>query len=198
MQALNWLFQNFGVFFAAVFLLYIFLAIRNLVQLYDCLRHSSNGTNEQAGRAIVFLQPLFERLRQARKKRSCSFEPVIDAIWADFDSRISSCHTTLNGYVSTLVLIGFAGTICGSIGAFREMFKGLADGQAATEAFLASWNSGLSTALYTSLGSATIGAVIITLICSRWMQQRIKQLEAQVALAIADILEEEQHESSAA
>lgn len=190
MQALNWLFQNFGVFFAAVFLLYIFLAIRGLVQLYAHLR--------QAGHSPTFLQPLFERLRQACLRRTNSVDTVIDAIWADFDSRISSCHTTLNGYVSTLVLIGFAGTICGSIGAFREMFKGLAEGQAATQAFLASWNSGLSTALYTSLGSATIGAVIISLICSRWVQQRIKQLEAQVALSIADILEEETHESPTA
>ncbi|MEA3465667.1 MAG: MotA/TolQ/ExbB proton channel family protein [Thermodesulfobacteriota bacterium] len=195
MEALSWIFKNFGFFFAAVFLLYIFLAIRNLVQLYDYLRHVDTV---QRGSALGFLQPLFDRLRQARLSRSRSFESVIDAIWADFDSRISSCHTTLNGYVSTLVLIGFAGTICGSIGAFREMFKGLADGRAATEAFLASWNSGLSTALYTSLGSATVGAVIITLICSRWMQQRIKQMESHVALAIADILEEETHESPSA
>lgn len=190
MEALSWLFKNFGFFFAAVFLLYLFLVIRNLVHLYDYLRHVGDGKRQSPS----FLQPLFQRLRQAKQHNSSSFDPVIDAIWADFDGRISSCSTTLNGYVSALVLVGFAGTICGSIGAFREMFKGLADGRAATEAFLASWNSGLSTALYTSLGSATIGAVIITLICSRWMQQRIKQLESQVALAIADILEEDTHE----
>lgn len=192
MEALSWLFKNFGFFFAAVFLLYIFLAIRSLVQLYDSLRHVTATTVD--GQALGFLTPLFQRLRQAHQHSAPSLDPVIDAIWADFDSRISSCQTTLNGYVSSLVLVGFAGTIVGSIGAFREMFKGLAAGRAATEAFLASWNNGLSTALYTSLGSASIGAVIITLICSRWMQQRIKRLESQVALTIADILEET-HES---
>lgn len=196
MEALSWLFKNFGFFFAAVFLLYIFLVIRSLVQLYDSLRHVTENTVE--GQALGFLQPLFQRLRQAHQRSTRSLDPVIDAIWADFDSRISSCQTTLNGYVSSLVLVGFAGTIVGSIGAFREMFKGLADGRAATEAFLASWNNGLSTALYTSLGSASIGAVIITLICSRWMQQRIKRLESRVSLTIADILEEETHESQAA
>jgi len=196
MEALSWLYQNFGLFFAAVFLLYIFLAIRNLVQLYDNLRHVTETAPNH--KSITFLQPLFNRLRQARYHGPISLDSVIDAIWADFDSRITSCHTTLNGYVSSLVLVGFAGTIVGSIGAFREMFRGLASGRAATEAFLASWNNGLSTALYTSLGSATIGAIIITIICSRWMQQRIKRLESQIALTIADILEEEDHESQAA
>jgi hypothetical protein len=195
MQVLLWLIDNFGWFFGPVFLLYMFLIIRRLVHLYDLLRHISPG-KQDSDEALVFLMPLFTRLNRTGQRCSAAIDPLIDAIWAELEGRITIHFAALQGYVNTLVLIGFAGTICGAIGAFNEMFKGLAGGQAATTAFIASWNNGLATALYTSLGAAAIGSVVITLVGSRWLMQRAKRLETIVALKIADTLEEASHEPS--
>jgi len=189
MEALLWLLDNFGLFFGGLFLGYIFLVIRRLVHLYDILRYLRAGSSE-AGQALGFLDPLFTRLRQATARRVASIDPVVDAIWAEVDGRVAVHFSALQGYVNTLVLVGFAGTICGAIGAFNEMFNGLAEGQAATEVFVASWNNGLATALYTSLGAAAIGALVITLVGSRWLMVRAKRLETLVGLRIADIIEE--------
>lgn len=195
MNAILWLIDNFGWFFGPVFLFYIFLVIRRLVHLYDLLRHLAPGSQKSA-EALVFLAPLFERLKRSSQQCTHAIDPLIDAIWSEVEGRVSIHFAALQGYVNTLVLIGFAGTICGAIGAFNEMFKGLAGGQAATTAFIASWNNGLATALYTSLGAAAIGSVVITLIGSRWLMQRAKCLETLVALSIADTLEEASHEPS--
>ncbi len=195
MQALLWLINNFGWFFGPVFLLYIFLVIRRLVHLYDLLRHLAPNS-QQSAEALVFLAPMFERLKRSSQRCTAAIDPVIDAIWSEVEGRVSIHFSALQGYVNTLVLIGFAGTIFGAIGAFNEMFQGLAGGQEATTVFVASWNNGLATALYTSLGAAAIGSVVITLIGSRWLMQRAKRLETLVALTIADTLEEESHEPS--
>ena len=189
MQAFFWLLDNFGWFFGPVFLLYLFLIIRRLVQLYDLLRHL-RPAGAQPEEATAFLAPLLERLARCRRHAGAS-EAVIDAIWAEVDCRVGVHFAALQGYAHTLVLIGFAGTICGAIGAFNQMFQGLAGGQAATTVFVASWNNGLATALYTSLGAAGIGAVVITLTGSRWLMQRTRRFESLVALTIAATLEEE-------
>lgn len=194
MDALTWLLENFGWFFGPVFLLYIFLVLRRLVHLYDALRFLKRDSPDVTT-SIGFLDPLFQRLRRSSHKPAVT-DSLIDAIWAEVDSRIGIHFTALQGYVNTLVLVGFAGTICGAIGAFNEMFQGLAGGQAATTVFVDSWNNGLATALYTSLGAAGIGAVVMTLVGSRWLMQRAKYLEQVVALKIAEILEEESHETS--
>lgn len=195
MNVLLWLIDNFGWFFGPVFLLYIFLVIRRLVHLYDVLRHLAPNRQDSSG-ALLFLKPLLERLSRAGKQQSAAVDPVIDAIWAAVEGRVTIHFAALQGYVNTLVLIGFAGTICGAIGAFNEMFQGLAGGQEAVTVFVASWNSGLATALYTSLGAAAIGSVVMTLAGSRWLMQRAKRLETLVALTIADTLEEVPHEPS--
>jgi hypothetical protein len=201
MQALLWLIDNFGWFFGPVFLFYIFLVIRRLVYLYDLLRHLAPVSQNKA-EALLFLAPLFERLKRSSQRCTAAIDPVIDAIWIEVEGRVSIHFSALQGYVNTLVLVGFAGTIFGAIGAFNEMFQGLAGGQEATTVFVASWNNGLATALYTSLGAAAIGSVVITLVGSRWLMQRAKRLETLVALRIADTLEsnnllkEESHEPS--
>ncbi len=187
MDFIEWFLENFGLFFGSVFLVYIYLMLRRIVVLYDYLRHVPK--NQTA--AVSFLAPLFARLEKTAQGKKANVTYVVDAIWAEIDCRIQVHFQAISGYVSTLVLIGFAGTIFGSIGAFNEMFQGLASGQAAAEVFAASWNKGLSTALYTSLGAAAIGGVILTLIGSRLLLTRAKRLEVMVSLKICELLEGE-------
>ena len=194
MEFLGWLFENFGIFFGAIFLLYLFLMIRRLTVLYDLLRCVPGGekatclkTNSK--QALFFLEGLFNKLETAVKKGAKSIDCLIDAIWSEVDCRISVHFTALNGYVNTLILVGFAGTIFGSIGAFNEMFAGLARDEAASKVFAAAWQNGLATALYTSLGAAAIGGTVITLLFSRFLMTRAKRLEALVSLRICEIVD---------
>ncbi len=196
MEFLRWLLNNFGFFFGAVFLLYLYLMIRRLTILYDFLRLVPSGEQDvpiPVGKAksLSFLDPIFKRLARAVARKTGGADAIIDAVWAEVECRISVHFTALNGYVNTLILIGFAGTIFGSIGAFNEMFRGLAQGEAAADVFVASWNHGLATALYTSLGAAAIGGTVVTLICSRFLMGRAKRLETMVGLRISEIIEEE-------
>ncbi|BBO92960.1 hypothetical protein [Desulfosarcina ovata] len=195
MAFLQWILKNFGLFFGPVFLVYFFLMIRRLIILFDILRHvpvrigfSSllTGSNE----ALFFLDPLFARLATAAAGHGRSVDALIDVIWTEVDCHVSVHFTALHGYVNTLILIGFAGTIFGSIGAFNEMFQGLAGGQAASVVFAASWNNGLATALYTSLGAAVMGGLTVTLLCSRCLTIRAKRLDILVGLKISEIIEE--------
>jgi len=68
------------------------------------------------------------------------------------------------------------------------MFTGLARGEAATVVFAAAWNSGLATALYTSLGAGVIGGIVVTLIYSRYLMTRMKRLETFCGLRISEII----------
>lgn len=192
MQFMSWFLNNFGLFFGAVFLVYIYLMVNRLTIIYDYLRSVSMHDTTYQKRvgergSINFLEPLFARLK---KVSGASREAVIDAIWAEFDGRIGIHFTALNGYVNTIILVGFAGTIFGSIGAFNEMFTGLAQGKTATIVFAAAWNSGLATALYTSLGAGVIGGLVVTLIYSRYLMSRMKRLETLVGLRISEISHE--------
>lgn len=194
MDFFTWFLENFGLFFGTVFLVYLFLMIRRVIVLYDYLRwiplaENSPVSGNDNSKALLFLAPLFDKLKAAPEDRNTLQQSVIDAIWTEIDCRIFVHFQAISGYVSTLVLIGFAGTIFGSIGAFNEMFKGLANGKSAAIVFAASWNKGLSTALYTSLGAAAIGGVVLTLIGSRFLLTRAKRLEALAGLRICRILE---------
>lgn len=197
MEFIRWTLNNFGIFFGAVFLLYLYLMVRRLTTLYDFLRlvpgREDTGKVPRAGRnrALSFLDDFFKRLSESVAGGKGSSDAVIDAIWSEVDCRIGIHFTALNGYANTLILIGFAGTIFGSIGAFNEMFRGLANGEASAMVFVTSWNNGLATALYTSLGAAAIGGTLLTLLCSRFMMTRAKHLETLVGLRISEIIEEE-------
>ena len=194
MELIRWIFNNFGVFFGAVFLLYLFLMIRRLTVLYDLLRFVPGGEEatclrDDFTRPLYFLENLFNKLDDAARRKAKSINCLIDAIWAEIDCRISVHFAAINGYVNTLILVGFAGTIFGSIGAFNEMFAGLARDEAASKVFAAAWQNGLATALYTSLGAAAIGGTIITLLFSRFLMTRAKRLEAMVSLKIYEIVD---------
>jgi len=197
MEFIRWIIDNFGVFFGGVFLLYIYLMIRRLTLLYDVLREIPSGEDylfkpKKNDAALQFLDHLLKRLAKATASGTGSRDPVVDAIWSELECRTTVHFTALNGYVNTLILVGFAGTIFGSIGAFNEMFKGLAQGEAAAVVFVGSWNNGLATALYTSLGAAAIGGSMITVLCSRFLMTRAKRLETIVGLKISQIIEEEE------
>lgn len=196
MEFLRWILNNFGLFFGPVFLIYLYLIIRRFTSLYDMIRQVPTGQSAlsmPAGevKALHIFEPLFARLKNAAAGGTHSIEPVVDAIWSEVECRVSLHFTALNGYVNTLILVGFAGTIFGSIGAFNEMFQGLARGETAAVVFVGSWNNGLATALYTSLGAAAIGGTMITLLCSRFLMIRAKRLETLVGLRISEIIEEE-------
>jgi len=197
MEFIRWIFNNFGLLFGTIFLIYLFLMIRRLITLYDFLRlvpPEEDTTQLRVGqsRALSFLEFFFKRLAKAIVSGAGSTNSVIDAIWSEVDCRITVHFTALNGYANTLILIGFAGTIFGSIGAFNEMFRGLARGDASAMVFVSSWNNGLATALYTSLGAAAIGGTLVTLLCSRFLMTRAKRLETMVGLRIIEIIEERQ------
>jgi hypothetical protein len=196
MEFIRWILNNFGPFFGAVFLLYLFLIIRRFTMLYDALRgirpqEPALPLSSRQARVLDFLSPFFERLAGAARVSGAAAEAVVDAIWSEVDRRIAVHFSALNGYANTLILLGFAGTIFGSIGAFNEMFQGLARGETAAVVFVASWNNGLATALYTSLGAAAIGGVLLTLLGSRPLSLRAKMLETLVGLHISEILERE-------
>ena len=194
MEFLRWLVENFGLFFGGIFLTYLYLIIHRLTYLFDLLRRVDAG-GYNSSRPVTpllpqgFLQPLFDRLERSAINGTGSADAVADAIWFELDSQVSVHFAALNGYINTLILFGFAGTIFGSIGAFNTMFQGMAEGMAAEAVFAGSWNNGLATALYTSLGAATIGGSMITLLCSRFLSGRAKRLETLVALRIAEIIE---------
>ncbi len=194
MDFISWIFKNFGIFFGAVFLLYLFLMIRRLTVLYDLLRFIPGGEEATClqtdpSRPLFFLENLFIKLDDAAKRGAKSIDYLIDAIWSEVDCRVSVHFTAINGYVNTLILVGFAGTIFGSIGAFNEMFAGLARDEAASKVFAAAWQNGLATALYTSLGAAAIGGTVITLLFSRFLMTRAKRLEAMISLKICAIVD---------
>ena len=197
MEFIRWILSNFGFFFGGVFLIYLYLIIRRLTVLYDVVRLVPVGQeyipgDEGADGVLGIFKPLFEILKKSAASRSESTGPVVDAIWSEVECRVSVHFTAINGYVNTLILVGFAGTIFGSIGAFNEMFQGLARGETAAIVFAGSWNNGLATALYTSLGAAAIGGIMITVVCSRQLMTRAKRLETLVGLRIGAIIEEVQ------
>lgn len=194
MELLHWLLQNFGIFFSLVFLFYIFLIIQRLVTLYNFLRHVPKGAgptdlDATGDSALFFLAPMFARLQESVAAGGAGAESMVDSIWNEIDCRISIHFTAINGYVNTLILVGFAGTIFGSIGAFNQMFQGLALGKAAAEVFSDAWNQGLGTALYTSLGAALIGGITLTFLMSHLFMTRAKRLETMVSLKVSGLLD---------
>ena len=185
MDSIHWFLENFGLFFGSVFLVYLFMMVHRITLLWDVLgRVSMKSEDEGKWPLPDFLNGALDSLAALAQSNPAHAGLAADAVWAELDCRVSVHFQAVSGYVSTLVLIGFAGTIFGSIGAFNEMFQGLAQGQAAAQVFAAAWNKGLSTALYTSLGAAALGGVVLTLLGSRLLLTRAKALEARVSREI--------------
>jgi len=192
MGFIKWFLHNFGFFFGVLFIIYLYLIIHRIILLYDILRYVPDKNidiNKCNYNALMFLMPYFKKLDDLKNKNGHSADALIDAIWAEMDCKISVHFMAINGYIYSLILIGFAGTIFGSIGAFTQMFQGLAQNIPPVTVFIKAWNSGLSTALYTSLGSAAIGGFMVSLLYSRYLMTKAKKLETMLSLTISDILE---------
>jgi len=193
MGFIKWFLQNFGLFFGAFFIIYLYFIIKRLVCLYDILRHvPKTGVSifqNNICPALENMTPYFERLSNLNKNNPQAIDAFIDCIWAEMESQVSLHFAAINGYIYSLILMGFAGTIFGSISAFTEMFQGLSNNIDAVSAFMKSWNSGLSTALYTSLGSACIGGFFVTIIYSKFFMTKAKRLESILAYTISEIME---------
>jgi hypothetical protein len=171
------------------------LILRRLFCLYDLLRWVPASDQElpqrvEGARYLYFIAPLLKRLEDWQAPSTIAREALIDAVWSEVECKVALHFTALNGYANTLILIGFAGTIFGSIGAFNKMFEGLATGGHAAAVLVSAWNSGLDTALYTSLGAAAIGGTLLTALYSRALMGRARRLETLIGLRLVEILKE--------
>ena len=105
-----------------------------------------------------------ELLKQAKEAYQAGIKEAaenrIDEIWIQFRARVSSHPEAVRGYVSALILWGFAGTLFGSFMALFQM------GQALTQPSVSARIAGtagilrdaLSLAMITSLVASVIGS----------------------------------------
>jgi hypothetical protein len=196
MAVFQWILKNFGIVFGPLFLWYLFCTIRRAVVLWDLLKFIPGETDmTTSARArsdsVAFLAPLFARLTRAAASGAVSAQEALRAaIMCEFDARIGVHFAALKNYMNTLIMLGFAGTIFGAIGAFGDMLGGLEQGRHTSEVFLSSWEHGLSTSLYTSLAAALIVGPALPFLSSRILFVRAQRLESIINISIADIVEE--------
>ena len=115
-------------------------------------------------------------------------ENRIDEIWNQYYASIVASKESISGYVNALILWGFAGTLFGSFMALFQMGNALTLPSvsariAGTAGIL---RDALSLAMLTSLLSSIIGAVVITFLCSGFLNRWIHR--------IASILNDQIHE----
>jgi hypothetical protein len=196
MAVFQWILKNFGIVFGPLFLWYLFSTIRRAVVLWDLLRFVPEqahltGSDRLREETVAFLDPLFARLRRAAASGAVSAQEALRAaIMCEFDARVGVHFAALKNYMNTLIMLGFAGTIFGAIGAFGDMLGGLEQGRHTSEVFLSSWEHGLSTSLYTSLAAALIVGPALPFLSSRILFVRAQRLESIINITIADIVEE--------
>ena len=177
---LDLLFKNLGAIFTIIFIYYLCLMAIRIVKLYNVFRHIS-GENSSPP-FLGFLKEQFKMLQEAlRTSNHLGIENRIEQIWIEYENNIQVHFSALNGYIYSLILWGFTGTIWGTIKAFGKMGEKLFQKDlAAAEALSSALQGGLNIALYTSLVAATIGAVMVTCIYSKYMYQKAKRLEAAI------------------
>lgn len=113
-----------------------------------------------------------------RTSNNLGIETRIEQIWIVYENRVQTHFSAINGYIYSLILWGFTGTIWGTIKAFSKMGEKLfEEDMVAAEALSSALQGGLNIALYTSLVAATIGAIMVTYIYSKYMYQKAKRLE---------------------
>ncbi|WP_169829424.1 MotA/TolQ/ExbB proton channel family protein [Desulfatibacillum aliphaticivorans] len=115
-------------------------------------------------------------------------DSCVDQVWLEYETEISSQVASIGGVVNSAILLGFFGTIYGTIFAFQEMTKALStQNVVATQAISQAFEGGLNTALLTSLLSSAIGAVIIFFLAVR-TQPRLKAFEKKINHRISSLL----------
>lgn len=165
---LEFMVKNLGEIFSGIFLIYTcFIAIR-IVKLCNVLSPP-----------LKFLQDHFQKLKEACVlSYPLAVETKIEQIWIEYESRVQIHFSAINGYIYSIILWGFCGTIWGTIKAFSNMGENLFQkNMTAADALSSALQGGLNVALYTSLVAATIGAVMVTYMHSKYMYHKAKRLE---------------------
>lgn len=178
---LEFLVKNLGIIFTIIFLFYACLIAIRIVKLYNVLRYV--GREEKINpSSLRFLKDQFQMLRDACNLSSnLLIENRIEQLWIEYENRVQAHFSAINGYIYSIILWGFTGTIWGTIKAFSKMGEKLFEKDlAAAEALSSALQGGLNIALYTSLVAATIGAIMVTYIYSKYMYQKAKRLEAAI------------------
>ncbi len=191
---LDYLLKNLGAVFTIIFLFYLCLMSIRFVSLYNVLRHA--GTTP----LLPFLKDQFDSLKKAcATSNALLVENRIEQLWIDYENMTMPHFSAINSYVYSIILWGFTGTIWGTIKAFSKMGESLfeKDIQAA-EALSSALQGGLNIALYTSLVAATIGAVTVTFIYSKYMFEKSKHIETQINEQIYRVVEEGQRDKGQA
>jgi hypothetical protein len=170
------------------------MAIR-VVKIYSALRYVKPGEESQSNSRVgSLLKREFDLLRIAcRKENTILIENRIEQLWLEYEKKVQVHFSAINGYVYALILWGFTGTIWGTIQTFSRMGESLFQTDVkAAEALSAALQGGLNIALFTSLAAATIGAVMVTYIYSKYMYEKSKHLEADINEEICRIVEREE------
>jgi len=180
---IDFLVNNIGIIFTLIFLFYLCLLAVRMVKLYDIFRYlDKKWPHSTTSRVLPFLKEQFSMLLHAcQKENTILIENRIEQLWIEYERNVQAHFSAMNGYIYSLILWGFTGTIWGTIKAFGRMGESLfeKDIQAA-EALSAALQGGLNIALYTSLFAATLGAVMVTYIYSHWMYGKAKRLESAI------------------
>ncbi|MBW2184469.1 MAG: MotA/TolQ/ExbB proton channel family protein [Deltaproteobacteria bacterium] len=173
--------KNLGFIFTIIFLFYICLIAIRVVKLYNVLRYIDDNKKVNPS-SLRFLKDQFQMLQEACKTSyNLLIENRIEQIWIEYENKIQTHFSAINGYIYSLILWGFTGTIWGTIKAFSKMGEKLFEKDlAAAEALSSALQGGLNIALYTSLVASTIGAIMVTYIYSKYMYQKAKRLEANI------------------
>ncbi len=188
----EFLVKNLGIIFTLIFLVYLCLMAIRIVKIHNVLRYTATDKNKQLiPLSLPFLKTQFEMLQNACKsENSILIENRIEQLWIKYEHMVQTHFAAINGYIYSLMLWGFTGTIWGTIKAFSRMGETLfeKDIQAA-EALSSALQGGLNIALYTSLVAATIGAVMVTYIYSKQMYEKSKLMEAAINNEIYRVVE---------
>lgn len=173
-----WLYSNLGAFFVAVFMLYLYLVIYRFTALWRIL--SQVGKRPDSSPVIARISSVESMLHELGKGCGTELEDslLIDAIWLEQENCVAVHIRALNAYMNSLILFGFAGTIMGCVNAFNNLFHGMDAGGNMAKVFMGTWDSGLNTALYSSLAAALLGGGLMTLLHSGLIMGRCKRLEA--------------------
>ena len=192
---IQYLVKNLGIIFSCIFLFYLCLMAIRVVKIYSALRYVQPEKESKPGYSgLALLKGEFDLLRTAcRKKNVILIENRIEQLWLEYEKKVQVHFSAINGYVYALILWGFTGTIWGTIQTFSRMGESLFETDVkAAEALSAALQGGLNIALFTSLAAATIGAVMVTYIYSKYMYEKSKRLEAVINDEICRIVESEE------
>ncbi len=190
----QYLIQNLGFIFTLIFLFYLCLMSIRLIKIFNVLRYVQKEKEPNPDSKIT---QLFKRefeflIKACSSKNHILIESRIEQLWIKYEERVQVHFSAINGYIYALILWGFTGTIWGTIQTFSRMGNSLFQKDVkAAEALSAALQGGLNIALYTSLAAATIGAVMVTYLYSKYMFEKSKRLESEINSEICRIVEQE-------